>query len=472
MKFHTVEQLGEKRSFTREGFLVCHDVPIARTGTMLYHHSELDHFASVKPNKDGIVRVLRDEEAVFNPVHIASYNGKPVCNDHPPEMVTPDNWGEYAVGHVMNTRRGTAGQADMLLADFIITKPEAIAAILEDDKVQVSCGYDADYLPGEDGEARQLNLMGNHVALVTAGRCGPRCAISDHDHSTGELEMMTKDNATVGLKERMASFVDSVRKAVTSKDQAAIERALAEAPVLPASVSTSDEGVNVHIHAPANAANGSGLGLDSAAKDAAEETENRFKKIEDSMKAIADSIENLGKEKEKKETDDSEAEKAAEEEKAEEGSGTKDAIMAAKDSVPFADAFSAALSGAEILAPGMSLPAFDEAASPEKTIAAIKKLRTTALDLAYMGAETRGIIDDLLGGKPLALDSMKAKDVKQLFTGAVTARKAMVTTDVRHSMNRDASPGAPVERKGPIKTIGDINKAWADKYKQPNQHVA
>ena len=40
-RFYTTEDIGERRSVTPEGFLVCHDVPIARTGIQIYSSLEV-----------------------------------------------------------------------------------------------------------------------------------------------------------------------------------------------------------------------------------------------------------------------------------------------------------------------------------------------------------------------------------------------------------------------------------------------
>lgn len=62
---------------TPEGFLICHDVPIARTGTQEYMPRELSLTG------DTMVTVFRDEGEVFKPATLASFEGKPVTDNHP-----------------------------------------------------------------------------------------------------------------------------------------------------------------------------------------------------------------------------------------------------------------------------------------------------------------------------------------------------------------------------------------------------
>jgi hypothetical protein len=171
MQFYTVSEISENRALTNEGFLLLKNVPVARTGTQIYGEDEVP----IEADGAGMVRVEREEGEVFRPETIASFNGKPVTNDHPPDLVTPENWKELAVGHMQNVHRGEGIDDDLLYADLLITDQDAITAI-EDGKVEVSCGYDAEYEQTDIGRGRQYNIIGNHIALVDKGRCGPRCA--------------------------------------------------------------------------------------------------------------------------------------------------------------------------------------------------------------------------------------------------------------------------------------------------------
>lgn len=85
--FHTVEQISPNRALTPEGFLLCLDVPVARVGEMVYMKGEIPLEAA----SDGTIHVIRDAATLFAPAAVASYNGKPVVNDHPPDDVRPEN---------------------------------------------------------------------------------------------------------------------------------------------------------------------------------------------------------------------------------------------------------------------------------------------------------------------------------------------------------------------------------------------
>ena len=156
-----------------EGYLLCLNVPVARTGTQEYLKDELGLPGGGEP-----VSVYRPEEEVFSPETMASFEGMPVTNDHPPEGVDVSNIRALQKGHAHNVRRGSGAESDLLLADLIITDPALITAILEDGKREISCGYTYE-LCEENGQYIQRKIRGNHVAVVDAGRAGSRVSIRD-----------------------------------------------------------------------------------------------------------------------------------------------------------------------------------------------------------------------------------------------------------------------------------------------------
>ena len=156
-----------------EGYLLCLNVPVARTGTQDYLPEELG-----LPPGSSFIPVLRPEEEVFSPETVASFEGMPVTNDHPPDGVDVSNIRALQKGHAHNVRRGSGEESDLLLADLIITDPDLISAVLEDGKREISCGYTYE-LCEENGRYIQRKIRGNHVAVVDAGRAGPRVSIKD-----------------------------------------------------------------------------------------------------------------------------------------------------------------------------------------------------------------------------------------------------------------------------------------------------
>lgn len=167
--------ISENMVKTPEGFLICKNVPIARTGKQEYLRSELG-YTDGDPNE--LIPVYRTAEEVFSPATIASFEGKPVCNDHPPVGVDIQNITAYSMGHIQNVHRGVGSEKDLLIADLFITDPGLIDSIRRGMR-EVSCGYEADYVDDEYGRIFQSRIRGNHVAVVPAGRAGSRVAIKD-----------------------------------------------------------------------------------------------------------------------------------------------------------------------------------------------------------------------------------------------------------------------------------------------------
>ena len=155
---------------TPEGFLICKDVPIARTGPQDYLAREL----MLDGDPDRIVTVQRHPEDVFEEATLASFEGKPICDGHPPENVGPENYAAYTKGHVQNVRR----DGEYIVADLYINDANLANEVRNNVKREVSCGYLCNYVPDGAGY-RQERIRGNHVAVVPKGRAGAAVAIHD-----------------------------------------------------------------------------------------------------------------------------------------------------------------------------------------------------------------------------------------------------------------------------------------------------
>ena len=200
-----------------EGYLLCLNVPVARTGVQEYLPEELGlplssfFLPSGSGAEGGIegdrkalhtVPVLRPEAEVFSPETVASFEGMPVTDGHPPDGVTVDNIRALQKGHAHNVRRGSGDESDLLLADLIITDEGLIEAILGG-KREISCGYTYE-LCEENGRYIQRRIRGNHVAVVDAGRAGHRVCIRDEQPSidarhsrSGDGERRSDHKATI-----------------------------------------------------------------------------------------------------------------------------------------------------------------------------------------------------------------------------------------------------------------------------------
>lgn len=199
---------------TGEGFLICKNVPIARTGTQDYLGSELGLSGG---DSGRIIAVIRSPDEVFSEAALASFEGKPVTNDHPPTLIGPDDVKTYEMGHAQNIRRGVGEWADYMIADLHIHDRDLIDAI-QNGKREISCGYECDYVKNADGTYSQKNIRGNHVAVVDRGRAGKRAAILDSDKNKKADKPERKAMSKKGL------FFNLFGQAVKDKSPEEIER--------------------------------------------------------------------------------------------------------------------------------------------------------------------------------------------------------------------------------------------------------
>jgi hypothetical protein len=137
--------------------------------------------------------------------------------------VTPDNFKKYTAG--------TAGdrifqEGEALMAQLTIQDKAAIQAV-RDGKLEISCGYSTDLdwtagktPKGEQYDAVQRKIRGNHIALVDAGRAGCEIKIQ-----TDQKASETNDKEKIMSK---TILVDGLQVEVTDAAAVAITKLLDE----------------------------------------------------------------------------------------------------------------------------------------------------------------------------------------------------------------------------------------------------
>lgn len=423
MRFYTVQKLGPKRSLTPEGFLLCEEVPVARTGEMIYGPGEVP----VEPGPDGLIRISRTPDEVFRPETLASCIGKPVTLDHPEDFVTPANFAALGKGSMLNLRRGSGIEDDLLIADLLITDQAAIDAIQDDGIEEVSLGYEADYEQVSPGRGVQRNIVVNHVALVERGRCGPRCAIGDKEPE----EMKTKDSKPKGKR----SFADRLRAAFMAKDAESAEELAKEAEAM------DEESEEERKEREAKEKEGKTGDALAQILQTMKALDARMAKIEarDAEKEPDDDDDDDGKKKTGDEGDLTEAETAGKLNQSEVDLYTGDAAA----SIP---------SRAEILAPGIKLPTLDAKMATADRAAALCKCQRKALDLAYKTDAGRAAITPFLGGLTADFERLPAALVHAAFMGASEMVKAQ-------NNGATSKTGITTKDFGKARTVADINAA-------------
>ena len=214
---------------TPEGFLICRNVPIARTGYQEYLESELVEDGD--PNE--YVSVFRSPDEVFSRATLASFEGKPVTNGHPDVDVSTRNYSRLSKGHVQHVRMGSGKDSDKIIADLYITDPDLIEEI-RNGKRQVSAGYYAMDVRDKLGRVCQTRIRGNHVAVVNEGRAGSSVCIRD-SKSGGIMKKTDRKKAIAGLVIRYLRDAEPEELADRMKDAAEVlneEIAADEEPVV------------------------------------------------------------------------------------------------------------------------------------------------------------------------------------------------------------------------------------------------
>lgn len=376
--FYTTGQLGRTRETTPEGYLLCRDVPLARIGKLLYADGEVP----VTADNSGLIIIERGEDVLFDPRTIASFEGKPVTNDHPKGWVTPENWKKLSNGTAHDVRRGEDEDSDCLVADLLITDKDMIDAVMKG-KVEISLGYDADYTEISVGKGIQTNIFGNHIALVKKGRCGSRCKIGD--------SFMPKQSK---------GWLESLRKAKRTIDEA-LEKAK----------STDEEDVETEDDDEDD---------DSKTTDAAINREllKTLKTVQTTVQTFDERLSNL----EKKKTKDSESETEDDDEEDGKGKETEDDILEAQQAQKLSeqgiqnhtgDSLQEVLSRAEVLVPGFKMPTFDSANNGP----AVLNTKRNVLKQAYATEDGQKALKPFVGATP-NFDTMPAYTVDAAFIGA------------------------------------------------------
>ncbi|VAX45459.1 Uncharacterised protein [Acinetobacter calcoaceticus] len=170
------------RSFTPEGYLKCVNVRLGKAPQVrqyyAYEFPNLEGFSA-----DQTINVYTPAEELFKPAAIKSWDGADATDYHPPKNeINAANWKDYHIGYCENVRQ----EGEYLVGDLLIKDKDSIDLIQNNERLEMSLGYAATLVleqgTAPDGtvyQAKFINFIGNHVALVKYGRCGGDCRIGD-----------------------------------------------------------------------------------------------------------------------------------------------------------------------------------------------------------------------------------------------------------------------------------------------------
>jgi hypothetical protein len=192
-------RISEHMARDANGTLICLSAPICRSGYQTYKASEVDP----ESGDDTEVDILRPVSEVTSPATIASFEGVDLTLHHPAKFVTPDTHAWSALGHAQNVRIGPKDEDGnvQLVADLFV-KDKTLQEAIERGVRDLSCGYRYDLVELSDGTWAQVNIRGNHIAVVENGRAGTSKIMDSKD---GDMDGKKLDRLCTILEKLLPS---------------------------------------------------------------------------------------------------------------------------------------------------------------------------------------------------------------------------------------------------------------------------
>lgn len=282
---------------TAQGYVIT-TATITRAGPIEYYGHELGLTGSDANKKITVVRTL---DELSKPETLASFNGLPFTITHPDDgEVTAADHKDKASGHIANTRI----EGDEVVCDVFLTDAVGIETLEETGIREVSVGYEPAQLEERGGKFYHINIRGNHVAGVAAGRYGPQCKLNDKKGKpmfktlTDALSFLKgkklKDADGVALTpEELVGMIAALEKALEELQGQGTEEATAKAQEVLAQLADLKKQLEgaTGTPAPNDDDPGAGGGDDKDAKITALETENADLKAK--VKALEDELEQV-----------------------------------------------------------------------------------------------------------------------------------------------------------------------------------
>lgn len=179
------------KSIDKNGYWFIPHNPISKVGIFDYLGSSISD--ECEPNK--IYKVFRPGDTLLNSVPTWDNPPKPFINDH--EMLG-EGFTEIDDRPVQGVITNPQYEDGVLYADITVYS-EKLKEAIENGKKELSLGYFCKFekQPGiYEGEAYdyiQTNMVGNHIALVDAGRCGSDVKVFDQKCVMDSFDIVSKD---------------------------------------------------------------------------------------------------------------------------------------------------------------------------------------------------------------------------------------------------------------------------------------
>jgi hypothetical protein len=213
------------------GFVTVRGNPISKEGVFDYSGAQL---GLTGPDAERVYRVYRPAEELADPECIESFKLLPFINEH--VML-----GSEDEGMTPPERKGVEG---MIGEDVYFDAPylrgnlrivsESLKNAINSGKIELSPGYRCNYemtpgvFDGQQYDAVQRRIRGNHLALVTEGRTGPDVAVLDKmtftvDSATLKGAVMageTKDEDSGNGLDRIKALLAELKPLLAEQEEA------------------------------------------------------------------------------------------------------------------------------------------------------------------------------------------------------------------------------------------------------------
>lgn len=170
------------RTITPEGFLLCKEARLGKAPQVRqYYAGEFTGLTGYTP--DQVINVFTSADELLNAKTIKSFQGVDAADYHPAgNVMNASTWRDHCIGTVSHVRQ----DGEFLVGDILLKDSRIIDQVQKNQRIELSLGYSADFVVeagiAPDGipyQAKWINIVGNHVALVEYGRCGGSCRIGD-----------------------------------------------------------------------------------------------------------------------------------------------------------------------------------------------------------------------------------------------------------------------------------------------------
>lgn len=200
-----------KSSIDQNGFRRQEANPVSMVGVFPYLGSQIDYDGALGLEPKKIYWVFRSPDQLFSEDALKSFNGLPILIGHTMLGKGFESVDKRPADGCIYNARQSLDMPEYLIAEFCIYT-DRMKEVIEAGKIrELSLGYRCQYVPcvgsykGKPYEFKQVNLRGNHLALVEHGRCGSSVRVCDQalitfDSLPEEMLGMTEEKKNTGIE--------------------------------------------------------------------------------------------------------------------------------------------------------------------------------------------------------------------------------------------------------------------------------